>query len=285
MDRSERPRRVIATSPSAGSDRFFTLPETLVTTDTWQDTDAVSHDTAGQGVWVRNERGIYAHRKPGVAIPGSDEALREVVCSVIAGWLGVATPKMELMDHPDHGACSLSYDLPEGQTYRWFNVMEMKLTHDLYATGCLMLELYAGPVTVLDILVGACDRRNSGNHLYVENERRWYTIDYGFSFNCYPQRGGVGDPALGYGHVLKQDWWSEIVAAIGRSKDSLEQALKLAEAIPDEAFEGLLSLPPEAFGDGATRGKMVTFLQYRRSRIRDLVREWCGRVGLAGMVA
>ena len=283
MERPPNPAAAV-TAPAASIPDKFVLPPTLVTPHKWTDTIAVSRDTASQGVWVRNEHGIYAHRKPGIAIPNSHETLREIVCNILAGWIGVPTPRMELLEHEHHGACLLSYDLPDGQTYRWYSVMELKVNERLYADAFLQLENYAGPVTVLDILVGACDRRNSGNHLYVERERRWYTIDYGFSFNRFPDRFGVGDPAAGYGTVLKQEAWPEIIQAIGRNKGLLNQALNIVELIPDETLDALLLLPPEPFGDEGTRGQMSTFLKYRRSRIRDLVRVWCEKVGLAGAV-
>ena len=259
----------------------FILPPTLETAHTWADTIAVSTDTFGKGVWVRNENGIYAHRKPGVNSQGSVEALREIVCTVIAGWLHVPTPRMELIEHPVLGPCSLSYEPPEGGIFRWYNVMEMKLTHDLYANGVLALEAYAGRAVVLDILVGACDRRNSGNHLYVESDRTWYTIDYGLSFNRHPERDGVGDPSIGYGLRPYQEVWPDIVQAIRLGV--LRETLSIASELTDTAIEGLLALPPEAFGDGETRGAMISFLKYRRSHIRDLVWDWCKMVGVSGV--
>jgi hypothetical protein len=270
-------------TPGPIADKFG-LPPTFETAHKWTDTIAQSKETFGRGVWVRSEEGNWAHRKPGVGTAGGVEALREIVCATVAGWLAVPTPRMELIVHPTIGPCSLSYDL-DGPIYRWYNVIQMRLTDGLFADGTLALQDYAGRAAVLDVLVGACDRANPGNHLYSEHERRWYTLDYGLSFNRpHPHRDGVGDPSVGYCTMGGQAVFQEIVKAIRFNPAPLGETLSIAEQITDTAIEGLLALPPAAFGDDGTRGDMVAFLKLRRSRIRALMRDWCNLVGLHGLV-
>lgn len=269
-------------------DRFL-VPPTLYTPHVWTDTTAVSSDTFTKGVWARNADGAWAFRKPGVTKAGSLEAVREVVCSVIAHWLHVPSPTQELLLHEKHGPCSISYDLPDGQTYRWFNVMVMQLSPNLYAEGTIALQAYAGPVIILDALVGGIDRTNFGNHLYVESERRWYAIDYGLSFNRFPNpasgddgRSGTGDPRIGFGTL--QGVFPEILNALRLNEGAFRDTLALAESIPDDRFEALLGMIPAEFADAKDTAEMVAFLKYRRSNLRTLLQNWCQNNGMTGLL-
>jgi len=276
---------VVAEAPNLGA---FLAPPTLLTPHAWTETKAVSSDTFSRGVWVRNDDGVWALRKPGTSRAGSLEAVREVVCSIIAKWLHVPTPTQELLLDGVLGPCSISYDLPDGQTYRWYNVIDMRLSGSLFADGTLALQAYAGPVVILDALVGAIDRVNRGNHLYVESERRWYTIDYGLSFNRFPNttgddgRTGVGDPRVPFG--ILQDVFPQIITAIGLSPEPFRSILSLAESIPDGRFEELLRLVPPEFARAEDAQRMVAFLSYRRANLRPLLRAWCEKYGMANLL-
>lgn len=280
--------------PDANPIDRFIIPPDLVTVNTWVDTRAVSDTTFSKGVWVKNEHGIYALRKPGVSTPNGLEAIRELTCWVIAGWLRVPSPPVKLVEHPTIGACSLCFDMP-GNDYRWYNVMMMKLTPDLLARGTVALQDYGGRVVVLDALVGGVDRLNPGNHLFVDDENRWYTIDYGLSFNRHlppagsppgtpDARTGVGDPRLPFGVHPWQAVFPDIIKAIGLNPGPLRDTLALAQSIPDGQFDALLNQPPAAYASQGDRDAMAAFLKLRRANLGTILEDWCNRFGLPGVL-
>lgn len=272
-----------------GSLDRFVVPPTFFTADTWEETIAVTTSSQA-GIWVKNGAGEWALRKPGVVNAGSLAVVREATCAVIAGWLHVPSPVVELVQHPSYGPSSISHEV--AGAFTWHNVMNMKLSDELYADGTLALQAYAGPVIVLDALLGAVDRYNSGNHLYAENERRWYTIDYGYSFNRWSTQNddglrGVGDSSLPYGWAAPP-WghvYPEIIQAACSAPDLFCKALALAESIPDDRFDALLRLPTSDFASRSDCVSMADFLKHRRANLRKLLRPWCNANGLGQALA
>ena len=165
--------------------------------------------------------------------------------------------------------------------------MVMRLTDNLFAEGMGALYQYAGRVIVLDALVGGADRSNWGNHLFVEGERQWYTIDYALSFNRFMDprigddgRTGTGDPKLPFGSEGWQQEFPELLEAVRLHPDPFRDTIALAESIPFDRIEALVNLPPAEYARPEDREEMICFLKDRQANLRKLLAEWCERSGL-----
>lgn len=270
MERPEgTPIRPVVVEPD-----LYAIPQTVVSAAAWTDTGEILGG-ASSGRRVQSEKGRAGIRKPGDPVAGSEEAFREIIAVRIARWLGVSVPEGELFQH-EGKPCFVSFDL--GPTaLKWGTVMDdpVGIPHRDKATAAL--QRHAG-IIALDALVGAVDRSNAGNHLYVPTEDRWYGIDYGFSFNMSGQKG-IGDC-----NVFTTPYFPAMIEAIRIAPARLEAALKLAECIPDKKIEALCALPPALFATPEVRAEMLGFLTSRQANLRPILQEWCKMMTLDGIL-
>jgi hypothetical protein len=253
----------------------YGLPASLLGARPWTETNEIVAAGCSRARRVTQE-GRAGIRKPGEPGDGSLEAVKEIVASVVASWLGVNVPQGELVLYNGR-PCFVSYDL--GPTaYPWVAIMTAKQGLALRPAATEALANHCG-IFVLDALVGAEDRRNGGNHIFVPSEGKWYSLDYAFSFNTRGVKG-VGDPEIPF----RAQYYAEMLAAVKNAPGLLEEALSRAESIPLGRFQGLLAMVPAEFAAPAERDQMVAFLENRRPKLRILLQEWCNMSGLTGLI-
>jgi len=240
------------------------MPQRVMTYETW--TDTAPTGTGSQGFFAESPSGRNSVRKPGKAPPGNLDGIREFLGASIAPWLTVNVPEVELVSAGD-GPCVVSL-FPGKVVYKWAGAMEDPL-YAQRASALAALSAYS-PIVVLDSLLGNTDRTNPGNHIFVEDTSTWYSVDY------TPSCGN--NPAAAF----QETYYPEIIAAVGANPGALQAALALAESIPDEAFDRLLSLPPTEYASASERDQMAVFLKIRRSNLRQILQDWCTMVGHAG---
>jgi hypothetical protein len=201
--------------------------------------------------------------------------MREFVASVMARWLNVRVPAVELYIHPA-GPAALS--IFAGQTVlTWGQAMNEPVYAALRPMAIQQLAEFTG-VLVLDILVGAQDRANAGNAIYIVERGEWYGIDYSFSFGL-GNTTGVGDPNQPY----DTSYLPEFMQAIPNSHEAIKRSAAQAELIPESAVRELLAAPPLLFATPQERADMANYILNRRSRLQDVLTAWCGRHGLGSV--
>lgn len=241
----------------------------LITAENWADTGEIAPELSGAS-GSRKTRAETSQRigirKPGDPQPGSLEACREIVAFQIARWLNVSVPFGELYPYEGNRPCFISHILGP-VALKWATVMQQDegLPHRADATTALAA---LSPIIVLDALVGVRDRHNGGNYVYVPSEKRWYSIDYSYSFNV-DGIGGVGDATL-----FDTQYFPEIISAATSGTHAIAETLEAAESIPDEAFAALFARIPEVFCPNTERERMLAFLKARRANLRQILQRW-----------
>ncbi len=276
-----RPRREVPPT-TAEADRpdpsIFALPTTVVSHGRWTRTDLHFKGRHSSGYWAKDDEGRLAVWKPGLKRPhGSTEAFREFVCSVTAEWLGVNVPLILLQEHPDLGPCSVCPHVV-GTALQYVDIMLLPTFPDLRTSAKTALVDYIGRTIVLDVLVGAEDRGNDRNHIFVEETREWHSLDYGLSFNAGEAERGVGDPGQPYVY----NYLSDIRDAARLCRSVISATIKMAAHIPPTRFEELVRLPPQPFASAQERRETAAFLVNRQSRLEEIVEQWWFVLGLPG---
>ncbi|MDP9024800.1 MAG: hypothetical protein M3N13_05475, partial [Candidatus Eremiobacteraeota bacterium] len=222
---------------SASEPLSIPLAPDVMTADVWTDADIPCDDPSfSVGSWLRTAGGKVAFRKPGVTRNGgSSEAFREFIAHHLARWLDLPVPKIELLLDPAIGPCCLSMAAGRGFILKPNNFKHLE---ELRARALAALASYVG-IVVLDVLMGAMDRGNAGNHLYVAVDNRWWSIDYACCFNLYRQLRGVGDPDAPY----DADYFPAFLTAVALNPQVIQTTLRLLDRISDDAIGGLVALP------------------------------------------
>ncbi len=166
---------------------------------------------------------------------------------------------------------------PGKTVYKWGNVIDDP--QYLNRTDAIDALTAYGSIVALDALMGTMDRVNAGNHIYVEDQKKWYGVDYSFSFNIQGT-AGVGNPA----DPFTQTYYPQLIEAIKTDCSALKAGLTNLQKLTDNDIDRLLALPPDAFASATDRGAMANFLKDRRPRILRLLQEWCVIVGLGGIL-
>ncbi len=253
----------------------YALPKSLVGARAWAETNEIVAAGCSRARRVTQE-GRAGIRKPGEPTAGSLEAVKEIIASILASWLGVSVPQGELVLYNGR-PCFVSYDL--GPTaYPWITIMAAVQGTAMRPEATEALCAHCG-IFALDALVGAKDRRNGGNHMFVPSEGKWYSLDYAFSFNSMAI-DAIGDPAPPF----EAQYYAEMLEALKKSPEPLEEALSRAESIPDGQFQGLLAMIPGEFVAGPERDQLLAFLENRLPKLRTLLQEWCKIMGLTGLI-
>jgi hypothetical protein len=249
-----------------------------MTPDVWVDADIPCGDpTFSVGSWLRSTGGKVAFRKPGVVRPGgSSEAFREFVCYYLARWLSLPVPEIKLFVDPTLGPVCLSMAAGRGYVLKPNNFKDLPEVRDLARAA---LGAYVG-IVALDVLVGAMDRGNPGNHLYAASDDRWWSIDYACCFNVYRQLRGVGDPEAPY----EADYFPPFLTAITLNPGAIPATLDLVNKIPNEAIESLVDLPAKLFADETEKRLVVEFLIRRRALATAYTTTWLKSKGLGPII-
>jgi hypothetical protein len=200
--------------------------------------------------------------KPGNPAPGTPDAFREFVASCLGRWIAVRIPTIELYVFQG-GPTALS--MMAGQTVlKWSQVIDDPTAASIKPDAVAALASYSN-VIVLDALIGAEDRWNAGNHIYVQERAEWFSIDYSGSFNP---------------NFEAQQYFPEIRNAVQQSTEVVRRAVTAASNIPDEALERLFALPDSVFLAAEPRRSALAFVKERRSRIADIVNGWLRNNGI-----
>ena len=138
---------------------------------------------------------------------------------------------------------------------------------------------YVG-IAVLDVLVGAMDRENVGNHLFVALDARWWSIDYSCSFNLLRKIRGIGDPNAPY----VAEYFPAFFTAVTLNPSAIPTTLEKASQISDEAIRKLANLPPDDFADSAEKEAVAEFLIQRRNQLSQLTMAWLKSKGLGTII-
>jgi hypothetical protein len=154
-----------------------------------------------------------------------------------------------------------------------------KLLPEVSVTAKIALQRYVG-IVVLDILLGAMDRQNPGNHLYVAATDQWWSIDYACCFNLYRQIRGVGDPAAAY----EADYFPALLTAITLNPQPILDTLKLVATITDAAMEGLVATPSDPFASPEEKTAVRDFLVRRRDLAEPHTMAWLRSKGLGTII-
>ena len=233
-----------------------------------------------KGYWCTDASNTLALKKPGERRPaGLTEAFREFICSTLASWLGCSVPPILLTEDPEIGPCSLSKHV-SGSAIGYADVMLLPKYRPLQSTAQLALERHVGKVIVLDAWVGAEDRNNDTNHIYVEESDCWHSLDYGLSFNSKKDPRGVGDKGLPFMY----SYLSDIKESARLCKTDLSATLKVARKIPEDLIKELVLLPPDPFASSVERRDTLDFLKSRQARLDEIVGTWWTMVGLPGAI-
>lgn len=265
----------IAPEPS-----MFNLPKNFITKAHWTRTELHFKGRFSGGCWVRDDEGRLAVKKPGKPRGGgTTEAFREFICAILAGWLGVNVPPVLLLEDPDIGPCSICPHVA-GTALRYADIMLLPTFMHLRTPATEALVGYIGRAIVLDAWVGAEDRGNDLNHIFVEETKEWHSLDYGLSFHAKDAVRGVGDKDTPF----VQPYLSDIREAARLSRDVIQGTIKRAKQIPEDIIKALVALPPDAFATPAERRDTVAFLVHRQSLLEQIVEKWWSNVGLPGAI-
>jgi hypothetical protein len=155
-----------------------------MTLDEWVDAGCPQLGGEDKTLWVRSADGSrLALSKPGPDQPPSNNALHEYLASIIAHWIGVKVPRVELYVL-DNRPVALSMKAP-GQTIDWSQLMCTDDYIDQRQTALSRLNALANTI-VLEAFLGIGNRpgppKSHGNHVYVVDEQTWYSIDYADAF-------------------------------------------------------------------------------------------------------
>jgi hypothetical protein len=286
MSEEERPRlpataAVDAPAPAEGPETAFELPANFVTNARWTRTELHFKGRFSGGCWVKDDEGRLGVKKPGSARPmGSSEAFREFVCAAIACWLGVNVPPILLLEDPDIGPCSVCPHVA-GTALSYADVMLLPTFPNLRTLATEALVPHVGGVVVLDAIVGAEDRNNELNHIFVEETKSWHSLDYGLSFNSKESVQGLGDKT----HPYMYHYLSDMRDAARLSRSAIRDTVEAAKRITDDLVKGLVALPPPAFASVVERTETAEFLLYRLLRLEGILEQWwSGVVGLPGAI-
>jgi hypothetical protein len=257
----------------------FALPlEYIAAEDAWDPTDIPHDGNFSKGIVCEGPGSRLGLLKPGQVRPqGSHEAFREFVCSNLGRWLGVAVPPVMLMEHSKIGPASLC-PFVEGTVFRYSDIMLLPGQGALKLVAEPLLPDHFGKILVLDVLVGAEDRSNFRNHIYVEETRAWHTLDYGLAFGMELATMGVGDPDQRFINPYLDD----MRVAARLSRGSLRNTLKLAKSITEHDIKGLVALPSAVFVSDDARAGTISYLTRRLPMLDDLVQHWWKTMGLPG---
>jgi hypothetical protein len=285
-DDSSRPRATAddGVEASAGVTEEATIvlecdiPKNFISKAKWTRTELHFKGRFSGGFWARDDEGRLAVWKPGTRRQGgSTEAFREFVCAELARWLQIDVPGVLLIEDDLLGPCSICPHIA-GTVLQYADVMLLPTFPDLRASAATALVDYIGKIAVLDAWVGAEDRSNDRNHVFVEETRDWHSLDYGLSFNSKESPRGVGDKD----YPFVYSYLSDIKDAARLSRKVIRATITLVERVPDEAIATLVSLPPKPFATDGERRDTIDFLVHRKSRLTQILGNWWTSIGLPG---